>query len=217
MIRARRAGIKTQTRRVVKSLRHPFGDMLPPEEVASEFNGLTEVVSCPYGNPGDRLIVKEAAWMWCAKVVSGLTKKTKKQKVCWLEARNVPPIYCVDHPEKPSHIPDGQTVKVGAVTYEWRKKIARFLPAWASRDTLEITGIRVERLHDISEEDAIAEGIEALPGELGWRGWKDYANPEMEGFLGGFDSYRTLWESINGPGSWDQNPFVWVVEFKRFE
>lgn len=237
MIRARRAGIKTQTRRVVKSLRHPFGNMLPPEEVASEFNGLTEVVSCPYGKPGDRLIVKEAAWMWCAKVVSGLTKKTKKPKVCWLEARNVPPIYCADHPEKPSHIPNGQTVTVGAVTYEWRKKIARFLPAWASRDTLEITGIRVERLHDISKEDAIAEGVGShnmgkyvpnsmLPMPPAW-----YAAPESEQWTEKWHpegcpemvanstmrNFINVWENINGCESWLLNPFVWVVEFKRFE
>ena len=70
------------------------------------------------------------------------------------------------------------------------------MPRWASRITLEITGVRVERLQDISEEDAISEGT---PFPCG-------------GWVGG---YQKLWESIHGPGSWDLNPWVWVVEFKR--
>lgn len=85
---------------------------------------------------------------------------------------------------------------------EWGKsRVSIHMPRWASRITLEITGIRVERLQDISESDAIAEGIE----------------------LGGFATrravpfFRELWESINGPGSWDQNPWVWVIEFSRKE
>ena len=248
MIRARRAGIKTQTRRRISKLTW-IADTAPgiaPYWRYSDANGsgafegyIKEWVlkECPYGKPGDRLIVKEAAWMWCAKVVSGLTKKTKKPKVCWLEARNVPPIYCADHPEKPDHLPDGQMGNMGAVTYEWRKKIARFLPAWASRDTLEITGIRVERLHDISEADAIAEGVGShnmgkyvpnsmLPMPPAW-----YAAPESEQWTEKWHpegcpemvanstmrNFINVWENINGRESWLLNPFVWVVEFKRFE
>lgn len=72
------------------------------------------------------------------------------------------------------------------------------MPRWASRITLEIVGVSVERLQDISEADAKAEGVE---------------NP-FGGWVGG---YQKLWESINGPGSWNANPWVWVVEFKRIE
>ncbi|WP_206688749.1 hypothetical protein, partial [Streptococcus pseudopneumoniae] len=63
--------------------------------------------------------------------------------------------------------------KIGNLTYQWRKKIGRFLPAWASRIELEITGIRVERLNEISEDDAVTEGIlpdETLPNSH----WKKY-------------------------------------------
>jgi hypothetical protein len=62
---------------------------------------------------------------------------------------------------------------------------------------MEITGVRVERLHDISERDAIAEGVErdAMCGPCSW--------------------YQMLWENINGKGSWVKNPWVWVVEFQR--
>jgi hypothetical protein len=75
------------------------------------------------------------------------------------------------------------------------------MPRWASRISLEITGVRVERLQEISGADAIAEGIDlsTVP---------DYV-------FGYQEAYRDLWESINGPGSWDVNPWVWVIEFRR--
>ncbi len=96
---------------------------------------------------------------------------------------------------------------------KWRPSI--HMPRAASRITLEVTGVRVERLQEISEADAIAEGIE--PGAVpGW--WSLYgrdANDDMD--RSPRVAYRSLWESINGPGSWDSNPFVWVVEFKRLE
>lgn len=84
----------------------------------------------------------------------------------------------------------------------WKPSI--FMPRALSRITLEIKNVRVERLQDISENDAKAEGTDG------------------ERYLGqGFDhcvyreAFRTLWESINGPGSWESNPWVWVVEFKQ--
>ena len=76
------------------------------------------------------------------------------------------------------------------------------MPRWASRITLEITGVRVERLQDISEADAWAEGCE---------GYDD----DVTGGKSGYTEYCELWEKINGKGSWDLNPWVWVVEFKR--
>ena len=77
------------------------------------------------------------------------------------------------------------------------------MPRWASRITLEITGVRVERLQDIRETDAQAEGAEPL------------LVPPDGGSTVYTEGYRHLWEQINGPGSWDANPFVWVVEFRR--
>jgi len=100
------------------------------------------------------------------------------------------------------------------------------MPRWASRISLEITGIRVERLQDISEEDAIDEGLKAITkdGKL-----IKYGIPDRDGYPGADDfgwnwgdwdkspvlAYKRLWQSINGKGSWDLNPFVWVIEFKR--
>jgi hypothetical protein len=119
-------------------------------------------------------------------------------------------------------------------------------PRWASRITLEITGIRVERLQDISEEDAAAEGIERLysqsdkanyPNDNRIQSDQSWANYLWHGHVGrsitqkqsdlwhwqysnykvARDSFSSLWASINGLESWSKNPWVWVVEFRRIK
>ena len=90
------------------------------------------------------------------------------------------------------------------------------MPRWASRINLEIVAVRVERLQDISKEDAIAEGLLSYCGAEQWWG----TGLDGEGingcrFLSPIECYRALWDALNGPGSWDANPWVWVVEFKR--
>lgn len=94
----------------------------------------------------------------------------------------------------------------------WKPSI--HMPRWASRINLEITGVRVERLNEITVEDAIAEGIEK--SEPTGAMFKDYRCGK---FLAATPMYSffSLWESINGPGSWAANPWVWVVEFRRVE
>ena len=87
----------------------------------------------------------------------------------------------------------------------WRPSI--HMPRWASRITLEITSVRVERLQDISEADAQAEGV-TDDGSL----VTDLDGKDRGGTIA---AYATLWEVINGVGSWDDNPWVWVVSFKR--
>jgi hypothetical protein len=76
------------------------------------------------------------------------------------------------------------------------------MPRWASRITLEITGIRVERLNNISKSDAIAEGCQCagVPASLSDVG-----------------AFAKLWESINGEGSWKANPWVWVIQFQKVD
>lgn len=86
------------------------------------------------------------------------------------------------------------------------------MPRWASRLTLEITGVRVERLNSISHEDAQAEGMEIT----GWR--PTYSDPDSGGEVWTpYDNFAQLWESIYGEDSWKANPWVWVIEFKRVE
>lgn len=86
------------------------------------------------------------------------------------------------------------------------------MPRWASRITLEITSVRVERLNDISQEDALAEGMELT-------GWEPtYSDPDSGGEVWTpYDNFAELWQSIYGVGSWLSNPWVWVIEFKRIE
>ncbi len=90
----------------------------------------------------------------------------------------------------------------------WKWKPSIYMPRWASRITLKMTGLRVDRLQGISEADAIAEGIEQEDDH-----WKDYLDGDSSYAASPIFSYKSLWESINGEGSWESNPFVWVLEF----
>ncbi len=99
----------------------------------------------------------------------------------------------------------------------WRSPI--FMFRWASRITLEITGARVERLQAITDQDAQAEGIRELPLQEGQPGawWAaDPTWPKLHG-RSPVDAYAKLWGSIHGAGSWDTNPWVWVIEFNKLE
>ncbi|MBF8461155.1 hypothetical protein FMJ63_14120, partial [Klebsiella michiganensis] len=85
------------------------------------------------------------------------------------------------------------------------------MPRWASRILLEITGVRVERLNAISEHDAQAEGVAKLRGGF----WQHYQPGWTQHQLSARGSFVTLWKSIYGEESWNSNPWVWVIEFKR--
>lgn len=96
---------------------------------------------------------------------------------------------------------------------DWAGKFrqAMHMPRWASRITLEVTGVKVERLQDCSEVDAVAEGIE----RASWRSdkWLNYLHP-AGAFVEPIQSYQSLWDSINGPGAWDKNPWVAAYTFR---
>jgi hypothetical protein len=188
MVRAILAGTKTQTRRIAKPRRsiEPMTD------------------ECPYGQPGDRLRVKESAWMWCERRPNGKTK-TGRDKWLYVPMREAPIHYAADHPRRPTI--DVVSPDTGNV-WGWRLKIGRFLPAWASRITLEITAVRVQRLQDISEADALSEGIVPTHDGYGLPDGRHFhaADPRI--------SYWSLWDSINGQGSTESNPWVWAVSFR---
>lgn len=221
MVRALLDGTKTQTRRVVKPqpaaetfqvtpYHHP--DNQPRFYAWKEGFGGAEMhpgwepIRCPYGQPGDRLRVKEAAWMWCERRPNGKTP-TGRNKWFYAPMRGAPVLYAADHPTRP--VTSVASPDTGNV-WGWRLKIGRFLPAWASRITLEVTGARVERLRGISESDARAEGARECDPVSGREVL--LAGPSQRGSF--VLHYRDIWEQINGPGSWDVNPWVWVVEFK---
>lgn len=176
MVRALLAGTKTQTRRVVKPARDPnIGCWMTPGEIALDASTVQEVIS-PYGQPGDRLWVREA---WA---------KTQPIQLPW-------PQTMVVYREG-----DNRTDYGGP----WKPSI--HMPRAFSRITLEVTGVHVERLQDISVADAIAEGVNIHP---------DHHSKPRESIYSAVEAYRDLWESINGPESWEANPWVWVVSFKR--
>lgn len=211
MVRAILAGRKTQTRRVAKIGDWPergvVGSFSPaPEEYAPEIfgamfsnsRGAETLVPCPYGAPGDRLWVKET-WR----------PKASARAVGW----------------EITYAADGEVLfaNLERVSHTWRCPKAAatgnvtplFMPRWASRITLEVTGVRVERVQDISEEDARAEGAAhriAPGGDLAGA----FALPGEEAVQINYRAhFRDLWESINGAGSWARNPWVWVVSFKK--
>lgn len=204
MIRAILAGTKTQTRRAVKPQpTHPhFGGRLPfmllPDDEGEGLylhsSCLGQAIRCRYGRPGDRLYVRET---WA-----------------------VPHRY--DH-LGPSNIPTLGVPTHYAATEDrggqlWRPSI--HMPRWASRITLEVTGVCVERLADISDADAIAEGIGSRKVSENESRWLNYMAPDDAGKAEGTygdprHSFWSLWESINGRPSRDANPWLWVVEFRR--
>jgi hypothetical protein len=210
MVRAILEGRKTQTRRVVKPSRaYPFDFVGGGPKDGPDWNnpecwgfehpdhgwwllkgcaGESDIhqIPCPYGQIGDRLWVRET---WSADFAGHYPHDrvwyaADDDRVHDIDVRDgVRGIYS---PESDVHVP-----------FRWRPSI--HMPRWASRITLEVTGVRVERLQSISEADAIAEGCVVGPDRTArW-------------------DYILLWDSLNATRGygWDVNPWVWVVEFAR--
>jgi hypothetical protein len=202
MVQAILDGTKTQTRRVIK--KQPDLEKHTHIKRAITLDGKdTEVflycsgnsikaesVKCPYGQVGDVLWVRET---WCLTTPFGPEEyyfgyKTSSQAE--IKASEKYDYYSPD---------------------EWKPSI--HMPKEACRIFLQITNIRVERLKDISAEDAFREGINySYDEEEGYKYWhyiKKKFGPSP------IHSFQTLWESINGEESWEANPWVWVIEFER--
>jgi len=228
MVRAILDGRKTQTRRVVddKFLKWNYdrreicNHTWPAKLVgASCFDCHQELLSkCRFGKPGDLIWVKETHYRRGKWVKNGFTK-TGKQK--WRFAAIGKEVRYFDNPPE-KILPNSKRETIG-----WFKRSSLFMPRWASRLTLEITDIRVERLQDISEEDALAEGIDNLicpqcygsdrishGATIKTRCGSQYCGLD---YLSAIEGFRELWESINGIGSWDLNPWLFVISFKPVE
>lgn len=199
MVRAILEGRKTQTRRVIKNQahwwkdvwRHPYGGWIAAD-APKPLIPLTQYdkkggFPCPYGQVGDRLWVREA-----------LHKDMEKKDTIYdLDCQ--PVFYNGEFPK--------------LVPWKWEKiKLPSiFMPRWASRITLEITSIRVERLQEIKEEDAIAEGVAIDRGHC-----YEVAGHPVWVHNTARTCFETLWDSINGKKyPWESNLWVWVIEFKR--
>lgn len=212
MVRAILDSSKTQTRRVVK----PAPEMVADKRIEPWSGNPADLLNlllaskrgCPYGKPGDRLWVKE-------------TWKPKISHSCGTDGCDCETVY-VDYPAGGDgryfngEIPAAWCMPQAAVRGNSVPSI--HMPRWASRILLEVVSVRVERLHELNEQDAIAEGIEQIPCEVpNTKLWRNY-RPE-NGWTPRVcipqNSFRSLWESINGVESWLANPWVWVVEFMR--
>ncbi|WOD19805.1 hypothetical protein [Paraburkholderia kirstenboschensis] len=225
MVRALLDGRKTQTRRIVK-LPHnnPLGQW-EPTTVGGENGGKTaagatvplqggiwhtrtgDALLCPHGQPGDRLWVRET----CAaeELRDGL------DGVRYLADKGFMPIADTQDAAERWIVLNAYRGQKGAVVP------AIHMPRWASRIALEIVSVRVERLQQIDEASAKAEGVEPVKHGPIWptfeekQCWRGYMNHERAYRDTALDSFNSLWRSINRPESWDANPWVWVVEFKR--
>ena len=196
MVLALLAGTKPQTRREVK--KKAALDCLACGFEPSFLAHPGNADLCPYGQPGDRLYVRET-WQHSNHPFGPLDRD------CHI-------FYRADYWDDP-HGMDGEKSPEGKYR-EWKPSI--HMPRWASRITLEITGVRVERLQDLSEADAEAEGIELVRvSESDYR-YLDYLAKDCRDITYGspVQSYASLWEFINGPGSWNANPWVWVIDFQ---
>ena len=233
MVRPVLSGMKTQTRRICKN--QPYGngigfvdneylchnDYLPPSAMLMDVTrrGRIEYTTsnlegweaeCPYGLIGDQLWGRETHFAWGRWETRYSAKKGRDE---WhfidmtLECGKAYLYPATD----PQPQPMGGKKHRGGMTPTWWKRPAIFMPRAASRITLEITGVRLERLQDISEADAVAEGIEKAAAGF----WSLYGQAETDGTYSPIASYRALWESINGQGSWDMNPWVWELDFRR--
>jgi len=239
-VRAILDGRKTQTRRVVPEWQLPsetegphdqypnhkfmslgqrdrkygFGLFGATEEQCMEEHNKYGGTYCPYGSVGDQLWVRET-WQgplfdpseW--EDYQADPEKFKKPEYCHYRASG-------DSCEFVDMLTEDTVCR-------WRPSI--HMPRWASRIQLEITGVRVERLQDISEQDAIAEGLRFHHIYNEWGGvephpaitkhvpqWRWYENP--------ITAFQNLWDSMNGKNKtkcWNANPWVWVIEFKRVE
>lgn len=212
MVRAILEGRKTQTRRVLNmptgwslesqdgdpytlgmiTSSHPkkgkFGAFIRQDIHPGSGKFMTDVAVCPYGKVGDRLWVRET-WR-----LFNSADECACHDSCDCSRMHGKPLYRATDDDGAS---------------KWKPSI--HMPRWASRIALEITGVRVERLQDISEEDAKAEGVTATPYPekfLGADGQVHESPVHKMLFL-------SLWESISGFGSWSANPWVWVIEFRR--
>ncbi|MDS1913310.1 hypothetical protein QSI79_08355 [Enterobacter asburiae] len=183
MVRAILDGRKTQTRRIIKQ--QPV--MYEPGQSVHVSDMINDALRCPFGQVWDRIWVRET----------------------WAEAGAGAPDLKLYRANYPDHVPTHYENVPKAEDVRWTPSI--HMPRWASRLTLEITGVRVERLRSISQADAIAEGAPPSHPSIDAVS-RDYGYPDFSRSW-----YGQTWQSIYGEESWNANPWVWVIEFKRVE
>jgi hypothetical protein len=217
MVQSILEGRKTMTRRVVKGKTDHFvrieiendGIYIPYVRGAGAKIWAEPYIKCPYGQVGDIIWLRET---WQHTVNLGINILDENSGYIYKASEN------------------GKDWEEN--TEKWKWKPSLFMPKEACRLFLKITNVKVERLQDISEKDAKAEGVESCIADrenfgvraAGMRLYRDYdrKNNSLKDYpCNGFEfaktSFETLWQSINGEQSWNDNPYVWVLEFEQCE
>jgi hypothetical protein len=192
MVRALLEGRKTQTRRVVKDgMASGYSIDFQKTQAFQD----KHAPYCPYGQPGDRIWVRET---W--RTDATLDSKAPRTFCGW--------------PVK--YEADSMVLRHGAHfgKTDGKTRVSIHMPRWASRILLEIVNVRVERLRDISEAAVLAEGVKRDSAGGHFIDGTDVRYAAAVGAPAS-DAFSALWDGINGAGSWEANPWVWVVEFKR--
>lgn len=238
MVRALLEDSKTQTRRIAKlpNVTAPRGEWMPstvggsgmtdsrghviPEQACIFHSHTGDALMCPHGQPWDRLWVRETwgvvshSWDDNGNMMDWTPDRpaTAIQEMRFGQGYySGHVIYAADGRHEWAGDDDGG----GEPRSAWHPSI--HMPRAASRITLEITGVRVERLQDISDKDCKAEGVLCETAEPWFYHVPEPGNVYAHAHDDPKGAYRNLWESINGAGSWAANPWVWVVEFKRVQ
>lgn len=195
MVRAILEGRKSQTRRVVKP--QPDAESVM-HMVYAGGSGRSESRRCPYGVPGDRLWVREKHQHTTTARGEGVIVYAADDEARFLLAE--------DGGEGDLCGVGGKADRSRCLPIDrWRPSI--HMPRWASRLTLEVVSVRAERLQSITWSDAIAEGMKDPRRSVLRTHPIDPRAPRVQ--------YAALWDEINGKGSWESGPWVWVVEFRR--
>jgi len=207
MVRAILEGRKTQTRRIIKPQplvkdgKFSWSGHAPNSKFGAFWSSTVDresidifvAPSCQYGERGDRLWVRETFQGPLINEDEGMPEGTYSPKYC---------VYRADGDSAPEFRDCDDNLKNC-----WKPSI--YMPRWASRITLEIISVRVERLNDISASDAMKEGSSSSD-------WMEIES-DCENGISVVDIFQDLWNSINGADSWNLNPWVWVIEFEVIE
>jgi hypothetical protein len=207
MVRAILEGRKTQTRRIIKNIKH--GEYCKMEHTAPgkygavfKDNNHSFKINCPYGKVGDVLWVREThLWVMLDHAHDLLVGAKNRSQWVYKTSRHQD---WIDYAKE----------KYG---YKWKPSI--HMPKEACRISLKITDIRVDRLQDISRNDAASEGIQSFWNTKGVSvyGVPGLIEPKPNQTWTIREAFMNLWTSINGSESWEENPWVWVVEFEKTE
>lgn len=208
MVRTILDGKKTQTRRIVKSkgqhfhkANHAVNRMTRTGQYSFIPNDVWEFGvrrPMPDGTPSSHFAMCDLV-----RCPYGMTDEQLWVRETWHPSNHV------HFGEKADYLADTPDAR-GEGFWKWNPSI--FMPRWASRITLKIVSVRVERLQAISEADAIAEGIESYDDD-----GVTYYGPLNKGHACPKQEYRRLWDSINGKGSWESNCWVWAIDFRRIK